>query len=267
MSTNNKEFLYKIGVSKNNTPILLTINSNVDYQEYLLSFFQGLFETTNINYQMYFQTANTMIFDANNLKKSDIDIIFNHINISPWEKNLYKVCIIENIECLSPLLSNALLKTIEEPKKFTYLIFTTNNVANVLETIKSRCNIVNICTNKIVQIEHDYLNKLNNEQKQSLISSFKNINSLKTWLDEETSLNVIDMFIELVKNFNNEIELLKLNNTFVKLEYKQIKIILNWLLNYYHQKNPTYFQLILENFDVNVSKYYIFYCIVEFLTN
>ncbi len=50
-----------------------------------------------------------------------------------------KVVLIENIEMMSESASNALLKTLEEPTKNTYLILTTNAPQYILATIKSRC--------------------------------------------------------------------------------------------------------------------------------
>jgi DNA polymerase-3 subunit delta' len=55
-----------------------------------------------------------------------------------------KVILINHIENMSESASNALLKTLEEPTKHTFLVLTTNAPQYILATIKSRCEKIRV---------------------------------------------------------------------------------------------------------------------------
>ncbi len=55
-----------------------------------------------------------------------------------------KVIVIHNIDLMTEAASNALLKTLEEPSKNTYLLLSTNKPDALLATIKSRCEKVRV---------------------------------------------------------------------------------------------------------------------------
>lgn len=50
-----------------------------------------------------------------------------------------RVVIVEDFQTANAVMANAMLKTIEEPPRNTYFIIITNQIANVLPTILSRC--------------------------------------------------------------------------------------------------------------------------------
>jgi len=52
------------------------------------------------------------------------------------------VFVIERAEALGPEAANRLLKTLEEPASFVHLILTSDRPAEVLETVRSRCQSV-----------------------------------------------------------------------------------------------------------------------------
>lgn len=54
----------------------------------------------------------------------------------------YKVALIDDAESMTEEASNALLKTLEEPKEKTVIILITNNANALPQTIVSRCQIV-----------------------------------------------------------------------------------------------------------------------------
>ncbi len=55
-----------------------------------------------------------------------------------------KILFIKNVENTNVQSINSLLKFIEEPTEKTFIIMTTNNISNVLPTIRSRAQVVNI---------------------------------------------------------------------------------------------------------------------------
>lgn len=63
--------------------------------------------------------------------------------IKPY-KSKYKIYIIEAAEKMTEAAQNALLKTIEEPPEYVIIMLLTNNNSNMLQTIISRCVVLNL---------------------------------------------------------------------------------------------------------------------------
>jgi DNA polymerase-3 subunit delta' len=77
-----------------------------------------------------------------------IDLIRNAITKLTQTAQLSgnKVLIIPNIELMSESASNALLKTLEEPTKNTYLLMTCNEPQKLLPTVLSRCEKIKVAS-------------------------------------------------------------------------------------------------------------------------
>lgn len=77
--------------------------------------------------------------------------VISFLNLTPSiAKN--KVALIHNADIMTNEAQNALLKSLEEPASFSYIIMTTNRPRSLNETIYSRCqllNIKNLTTNQI----------------------------------------------------------------------------------------------------------------------
>ena len=56
----------------------------------------------------------------------------------------YKVYIIDEAEKMTVQAQNALLKTIEEPPEYAVILFLTNTLDVLLQTVRSRCIIMNL---------------------------------------------------------------------------------------------------------------------------
>lgn len=85
--------------------------------------------------------------------------------LSPMRSN-YKVAVIKDADYLSIEASNALLKIIEEPPKNSIVILISENIENLLATIKSRSQIINF--NSVSQKKiYDYLLDLGADEKIS----------------------------------------------------------------------------------------------------
>ncbi len=67
----------------------------------------------------------------------------NDIAIKPYSSP-YKVYIISEAEKMTPQAQNALLKTLEEPPAYAVILLLTTNVNSLLQTILSRCVILNM---------------------------------------------------------------------------------------------------------------------------
>lgn len=77
--------------------------------------------------------------------------------IKPYSSK-YKIYIVDDAELMNAQSQNALLKTIEEPPAYGIIILLTTNADNFLQTIRSRCIILDIKAIKD-EIIKDYLIK------------------------------------------------------------------------------------------------------------
>lgn len=64
----------------------------------------------------------------------------------------YNMYILMNAECLNLSSANTMLKFLEEPEDNILAFFITNNKENIIETIKSRCQVVMDCYSNVVEV-------------------------------------------------------------------------------------------------------------------
>lgn len=83
----------------------------------------------------------------------------NDIDIKPYSSP-YKIYIIDEADKMTEQAQNAILKTIEEPPIYAVIILLTNNINNLLPTIKSRCVILNLKTVNTDTIKKYLMNNL-----------------------------------------------------------------------------------------------------------
>ena len=150
------------------------------------------------------------------IRLNQIKEIIEFLGKKPLESER-NIVIIEDIESMNESASNALLKTLEEPKTGLFILIT-QRPEKLLSTIRSRCQIVpfvRLNTNQVnkiiqklevVQVKND----LDGEKIKELISfSFGSpgqyLTNLKNWLAISSELRQ-----KLEMNLTNKIELLKL---------------------------------------------------------
>lgn len=92
------------------------------------------------------------------IKKEQLDELQIEFSKKPLEGN-YKIYIINQVERLNQYAANSLLKFLEEPEEGIIAILITNNLFQVLETIRSRCQILSfIPERKTVEDQNNLLN-------------------------------------------------------------------------------------------------------------
>lgn len=133
--------------------------------------------------------------------KTENSLIFNLMNSKLASD--YKICIIKDIHYLNKFAANNLLKILEEPPKNTIIILTTNNLNNVLETIKSRCTIINFALLKKEEIFSLLKNK---DELSYLLSSNKYKRALELSNKDFFNNVVSDIqeFLNILKNTDTE---------------------------------------------------------------
>ncbi|MCM2263736.1 MAG: DNA polymerase III subunit delta' [Desulfuromonadales bacterium] len=79
--------------------------------------------------------------DGSSIKIEQVRAIQRDLSLRPVEGSR-KVCLIESAEAMTTAAANALLKTLEEPRGDTLLILLSSQPQRLLETIRSRCQIL-----------------------------------------------------------------------------------------------------------------------------
>lgn len=81
------------------------------------------------------------------IKVEQIRELQQGVFLSP-QRSIYKIIIIESAERLNTASSNALLKVLEEPSANTHFILISEQVATILPTILSRCQVMHFSSEK-----------------------------------------------------------------------------------------------------------------------
>ncbi len=83
-------------------------------------------------------------FDAaSNTGVDDVRMLKEAVGFAPMRAR-FKVYIIDEVHMMSKAAFNALLKTLEEPPPHVKFLFATTELEKVLETVRSRCQIVRL---------------------------------------------------------------------------------------------------------------------------
>ncbi len=77
----------------------------------------------------------------------------------------YKITIIEQAEKMNKSAANALLKTLEEPSKTAILILLASDSKNILDTIKSRCQVIKFLPVQKSLLEKFLENKIESKEE------------------------------------------------------------------------------------------------------
>ena len=153
----------------------------------------------------------------------DIRTLSQEVNKKPYETNK-KVIIVYNSELMTVQAQNAFLKTIEEPPMGVFIILLCDNIESILDTIKSRTQIHSLkvlSTEEIKKfIDREYPN-IDNITKYVLVAFSNGIPGRIKMYIEDDDFNIIrDKMLSILKDKNEENNLLIYNNYFVGLNEK-----------------------------------------------
>ena len=108
--------------------------------------------------------------DGNSIKISQIRKLQTDIIVKPHKQ--YKIYIINQAESMTIEAQNALLKTLEEPPEYAIIILITSNKESLLDTIKSRCEIIKFLPISIVDLNNYLITKGIDKNRAQLLSTF-----------------------------------------------------------------------------------------------
>lgn len=145
----------------------------------------------------------------------------------------YNIYIILNSEKFNPSSANAILKFLEEPEIGVLGFFITNNKENVIDTIKSRCQIIpafydtNLFDFNIESIAVQYLKLIHESSDLSL-----QINR-EFFLDYDFSKEQYQLFFQTIFHIYYELYRVSINYMELTDKYNELKFLL--------KKNSSYF--------------------------
>lgn len=162
--------------------------------------------------------GNVSVLDKDKaIKVEDVIKIIDDTCLSALEDGR-KIYIINNGELMNEFAQNKLLMTLEEPNSnITILIGVTNENA-ILQTIKSRCNILyaNVWNKQNLYLE---LNKITNDDKSIELAmqfAMGSITRAKSILENENYRNKYKNLMTTLEDFNNSTQLPEYINSFGK---------------------------------------------------
>ncbi|MDD3392054.1 MAG: hypothetical protein PHE54_00680 [Bacilli bacterium] len=168
------------------------------------------------------------------IKKEQVDKLEQQFKNKPIESN-YRVYIINQADRFNASSANTILKFLEEPEKNIIAILITENTEKVLETIKSRCQIVKLFpTNIKASKEENILNDILNENKEEKTENNGEIidiivNFIETFEQKkiETILYTKKLWHKYIKNKDDNVMAFKIILLFYQniLNYKTLKQI------------------------------------------
>ncbi len=186
-----------------------------------------------------------------NIKISMVREIIKFLSTSPVESN-YKIVLIQNGELFRKESANGLLKILEEPPKYGKIIITTNNEEQIIKTIISRCQVVNLESPETIQdsINEDLNEILANSINRKLLELNRSKDYFNENKDNANSLyNYIYKFFYDIYIYKNTLNKNKLNYMDNFKIYKDIKVFTNEnLINILER-----IEFIRNNFKNNVN--------------
>lgn len=197
--------------------------------------------------------------DKTKIKKEQILELKHHFSMTSQfaELNTY---IIKNAEKMNKESTNSMLKFLEEPEKNVLGFFITNEKNNILDTIISRCEVLNIYYqteeineelginqdkyNEIIAFLKEYLIGIESENNKSIL-----INKLTSTFSERN--DIINLMKVIFRIYNNALKV-KISNE--KKQFMDFDYIYNDSINKLIKKNNIILELITElNYNVNLE--------------
>ena len=183
--------------------------------------------------------------DGNSIKIAQIRKLQSDILVKPYKS--YKIYVIDEAQKMTVEAQNALLKTLEEPPKYAIIILITNNKESLLDTIKSRCEIIKFTPIPLVEVA-DYLTQTGvDKNRASLLANFSRGSMQKAIeLSESEEFHLmreeVQKYVETFLN-GNLIEIMDIQSSIEK--YKDnITNVLDLLVNYFRD-----IMMVKENVD------------------
>lgn len=148
----------------------------------------------------------------------------------------YKIYVINDAEKMTVECQNALLKTLEEPPHYVIIILLTNNKNSLLDTIKSRCDVVKFLPIPVIELKRYLQERGIEERKASILATFSR-GSISKALELSESSDFMVMREDIQNNIQtmlekNVVDILELPSKYDKYKDNIIEV-LDITINYF----------------------------------
>ncbi|MCS7084023.1 MAG: hypothetical protein NZL90_03435 [Aquificaceae bacterium] len=162
--------------------------------------------------------------EKSEIKIDQIRTILSSISLKPALSSA-KVALIYPADNMNVFAQNALLKTLEEPPKDSYIILVSNNPESLLKTVRSRLFEV-----RCPPLSDEELSALTGISDSGLINKSRASALLLKKLKEKPAL------LELVKNLNDPVKFYKSSQELEKLDIDEQSTVLTLLSQSFNEK-------------------------------
>ena len=142
--------------------------------------------------------------DSSSIKINQIREIREDAHIIPNESD-YKIYVINKADYMTVQAQNAFIKILEEPPNHVKFVLICSSINNLLETIRSRCEIFryniqeNIENQEILDISEQIFETILNKNKPKTLEILSKIPNNRIFL-KNLIKNILKKYIELSKN-------------------------------------------------------------------
>ncbi len=148
----------------------------------------------------------------------------------------YKIYVINKAERMTVESQNALLKTLEEPPAYVIIILITSNKDSLLDTIKSRCEVIKFLPIPFIETKKYLEDRGIEERKASILATFSR-GSISKALELSDSADFMLMREDIQNNIQillekNIVEILELPSKYDKYKDNIIEV-LDIMINYF----------------------------------
>jgi DNA polymerase-3 subunit delta' len=138
----------------------------------------------------------------------------------------YRIVVIDNADNLNINSANALLKILEEPPQKSLLILISHQPYNLIDTIKSRCALINF---RAPENAHDITKqntKIEAKESELLLRLAHNIPGIAIYLSQNQGLELYENMIFAISNYDSSYD-----NTYKFIEsYFSDNSVEKWLI-------------------------------------
>lgn len=204
--------------------------------------------------------------DGKNIKKEQVlDLKSRFCSLPTFTKeNIY---ILKEAEKLNNFSANTMLKFIEEPEDHIIGFFLTNNINNVINTIRSRCEIISVKYDNVTESMYDnhyfettrnYIEKIELEKSNTIMY---NRNVILCNYNEKSDVeNILNLMLEIYrmsireKDISNDLTFSNYFPYLIKQHYSELinkeNIITKYIDDLYYNVN---LELFLDKFVIELS--------------
>lgn len=143
---------------------------------------------------------------------NDIENIIETCFVLPNEFN-YKIYILNEFDKANISSQNKFLKTLEEPPEHVIFILTTSNLDKILDTVKSRCEIINLPKIEESEFETIFSKEIN---KNVLENSHHEIGQFLKLSKYDNFSSIFNFCLNLSENLNNSKQVLYYSSSILK---------------------------------------------------